>query len=151
MGHRGVARARLPSYQPEEGRGAAAGPRRPARSARSRPGPASPQPRLVPADCGHVTPRANGEGPGRGAVGPRKAQQTPTETAERAAAPNPCRAPGPGTSPQTQQSHHALRPARRLPPSVQGLAGWQTFAQRGRKQKPAPPCARGKRQWAART
>ena len=38
----------------------------------------APQPRLAPADCGHVTPRANREGPEpeRGTARPPPAQQT---------------------------------------------------------------------------
>lgn len=102
MQNKGVARARLPSHLPR-GRtllaaGQTAGPATlaPSQFCPQPPAPRagqlrSPRPRLVPADCGHVTARANREGPGRGTAEPPSAQQTWAETAERVAA----RGPGP--------------------------------------------------------
>lgn len=67
----GVARARRPPGSEEEGR--AGRPRDPDAdaeffgpvAAQAPPAQRCPQPRLGPADCGHVTPPANREGPGR--------------------------------------------------------------------------------------
>lgn len=138
MQNKGVARARLPSHLPR-GRtllaaGQTAGPATlaPSQFCPQPPAPRagqlrSPRPRLVPADCGHVTARANREGPGRGTAEPPSAQQTWAETAERVAA----RGPGPPASARgsgTIQGHPTAAPCpvpgqRGSPPSVQGSAG----------------------------
>lgn len=113
--NKGAARARPPSHpRGEAGRGAT----------RSRPDPASrPRPQLAPADCGHVTPRANREGPGRARRGLLPHHKHGPETAERAAARGPgLAAVARGRPTAVQQSHPALRRPSGAPRSLLGPA-----------------------------
>ncbi|XP_047602882.1 serine/arginine repetitive matrix protein 1-like [Lutra lutra] len=91
---------------------------------RIRPDPAGrPRPQLAPADCRHVTPRANREGPGRARRGLLPHHKHRPETAERAAARGPGlaaaargRPPDSRTPPSASQSKRLTLPLLRRRP-----------------------------------